>query len=353
MADRPALTRDALIDAALRLLDEVGLDGLSVRRLATDLGVRSPALYWHIRTKQDLLDGIADRIVRAAGVGPPRAGEDWPVWLARRARAYRDALRAHRDTARVVTGARALAPETLRAVDRELAAMVAHGFTPALALRTITALTCFVNGVVLQEQLAAARPPARDPALRAGLVELLGPGAPLLAAFAADSDPLGDEAFEQGLRSLVAGAVAALAEEGAPPSPAAAGPTSTTRLRVRPRHCDAQGMVHATRYYEFVEDAVVDWLDEHAGGYRGLRDLGVDLVIVRSGCEYRGPARLDDDLVVECAPDGAGRTSLTLGCTVRRDAEALAVGRVTYVCVRDGTAVPVPDELRRAVAAPG
>jgi acyl-CoA thioester hydrolase len=49
-------------------------------------------------------------------------------------------------------------------------------------------------------------------------------------------------------------------------------------------------MVHAARYHEFFEDAFLDWLDLHAGGYRQLRDqTGVDLVIVTSGCEYRAP----------------------------------------------------------------
>ncbi|MFI6317684.1 TetR family transcriptional regulator [Nonomuraea sp. NPDC050556] len=66
------MTRKTLIDTALRLLD-----GLTVHRLATGLGVQSPALYWHIRTKQELLDGTADAIVQSAGMGPPQAGETW------------------------------------------------------------------------------------------------------------------------------------------------------------------------------------------------------------------------------------------------------------------------------------
>ena len=124
-------------------------------------------------------------------------------------------------------------------------------------------------------------------------------------------------------------------------------PASTSRLRVRPRHCDAQAMVHAARYYEFFEDAFLDWLDAHAGGYRQLREeTGVDMVIVTSGCEYRAPARLDDDLVLDCRPEEVGRTSLTLRCTVLRGDEVLAVGRTTYVCVRAGAPVPVPDALR-------
>src|SRR6266498_5119399 len=69
---RPGLTRQTMIETALLLLDEVGLDGLTVRRLAAELGVQSPSLYWHIRTKQELLDGMADTIVQAAGMGPPR-----------------------------------------------------------------------------------------------------------------------------------------------------------------------------------------------------------------------------------------------------------------------------------------
>jgi acyl-CoA thioester hydrolase len=124
---------------------------------------------------------------------------------------------------------------------------------------------------------------------------------------------------------------------------------STSHLRVRPRHCDAQAMVHAARYYEFFEDAFLDWLDTHADGYRQLRErTGVDLVIVTSGCEYRTPARLDDDLTLDCQVERVGRTSLTLRCTVLRDDEVLAVGRTTYVCVRAGTPVPVPDVLRVA-----
>jgi hypothetical protein len=69
---------------------------------------------------------------------------------------------------------------------------------------------------------------------------------------------------------------------------------TTSPLRVRPRHCDAQATVHASRYYESFEDALIDWLDEHAGGYLHLcRQDRIDFVVVASGCEYRQPAGLD------------------------------------------------------------
>src|SRR5215217_587660 len=125
---RAGLTRPVLIEAARRLLNTVGLDGLTVRRLAAELDVQSPALYWHIRSKQELLDGVADAIVLAAGMGPPRAGETWRDWLLRRARAYRAALLAHRDGARVVAHAR-LGPTTLCHCDAEQKALVDKEFT--------------------------------------------------------------------------------------------------------------------------------------------------------------------------------------------------------------------------------
>src|ERR1044071_590780 len=115
---RAGLTRQTIIQTALRLLDQVGLEGLTVRRLAADLGVQSPALYWHLRSKQELLDAMADAITVAAGMGPPHHGESWQHWLARPARASRRSLLAHRDGARIVANAR-MSPATLGMLDEE------------------------------------------------------------------------------------------------------------------------------------------------------------------------------------------------------------------------------------------
>jgi AcrR family transcriptional regulator len=192
---RPALTRRTVIESGLKLLDEVGLDGLTVRRLAAELGVQSPDLYWHFRTKQELLDGMADAIIVAAGMGPPDDGESWQEWLMRRAHDYRRSLLAHRDGARIVVHASALAPSTVETFDAELAAMVERGFTPVEALRTISAITYYVNGFVLQEQTERpAGPPFEVPPT-------------LLEAISAGGSPASPEAFEYGLRALLRGTV--------------------------------------------------------------------------------------------------------------------------------------------------
>ena len=209
---RAGLSRSTIIETALRLLNEVGLDGLTVRRLATELGVQSPALYWHFRNKQELLDGMADAIIQAGGMGPPRDGESWQDWLGRRARGYRASLRAHRDGAQVVANARDLSPATVKTFHVELTAMVERGFTPLLALRTITALTHYVNGSVLQEQTDGRRGSPAEPAALAALAERLvgDSSSPLVVAIYEGGSSLGEKIFEHGLRAFIDGTASAL-----------------------------------------------------------------------------------------------------------------------------------------------
>ena len=90
---------DSIVDAALSLLDEIGLPDLSMRRVAGALGVQPSALYWHVENKQTLLAALADRIVGEA------AGD---VSVPGTARALRAALLAHRDGAEVVVSTAAL-----------------------------------------------------------------------------------------------------------------------------------------------------------------------------------------------------------------------------------------------------
>jgi TetR/AcrR family tetracycline transcriptional repressor len=211
---RAGLTRQTIIQTALGLLDQVGLEGLTVRRLAAELGVQSPALYWHLRDKQELLDAMADAITVAAGMGPPRQGESWQHWLTRRARAYRRSLLAHRDGARIVANAR-VSPTTLGRFDEELTAMVGRGFTPALALRTIMAIAHYVNGFVLQEQTSRQEDAQRQADQFAQLAGLLDGGASstLLMAIREGGGLLGEDAFDHGLRALIDGTAAALARQ--------------------------------------------------------------------------------------------------------------------------------------------
>ena len=99
--------RDSVIVTALRLLDDVGLPDLSMRRLAGELGIQPSALYWHFDSKQELLGAVAERILARIPTAEP-AGLATDADVLDAARGIRDALLAHRDGAEVVLSSYAL-----------------------------------------------------------------------------------------------------------------------------------------------------------------------------------------------------------------------------------------------------
>src|SRR5437764_13074576 len=99
-----SLERTVVVHTALVLLNEVGL---TMRRLAERLGVQNPALYWHFKNKQELLNQIATLMLADAfsGLEPPASDQDWAEWLAIVAGRFHYVLVSYRDGARVVANA--------------------------------------------------------------------------------------------------------------------------------------------------------------------------------------------------------------------------------------------------------
>src|ERR1051326_4119672 len=92
----PLLSREGIVTAALALVDAEGLDALSTRRLAAELGVSGPSLYNHLATKDELIDAVVDSVVAKVDISPfASSGSDWPSAPATWARSYRAALAAH------------------------------------------------------------------------------------------------------------------------------------------------------------------------------------------------------------------------------------------------------------------
>src|SRR5215469_1313695 len=110
--------RGRLVTAALDLLDEAGLEGLTMRTLAERLGMRAASLYWHIRDKDQLLGLLAEAIV--AEVPEPAADLPWRAQLEAFAAGYRRVLQSHRDAARVVIMAQPTAPRLYERLVRPL-----------------------------------------------------------------------------------------------------------------------------------------------------------------------------------------------------------------------------------------
>jgi YbgC/YbaW family acyl-CoA thioester hydrolase len=116
-------------------------------------------------------------------------------------------------------------------------------------------------------------------------------------------------------------------------------------LVVRPRHCDAQGMLHAARYYEYFEEAFLQWLPAVGLPYDELVATGVDLVIVESRCTHRRPVGLNDTVTITVTPVHVGGRSLGIQLDVSVGSELAATGHITYVAVHDGRPTPLPQAL--------
>jgi TetR/AcrR family tetracycline transcriptional repressor len=146
-----ALEKQIIIDAALRLLDEVGADGLSMRVLAKALAVQAPTLYWHFPSKQALLDQMADAIV-ASVPKSVKASDDPEELLRSVAMALRAALLSRRDAARVYAGSYRLGSNVLAMTDLTLGALLRKGLTEQRAADAMFNLFSFVLGFALDEQ---------------------------------------------------------------------------------------------------------------------------------------------------------------------------------------------------------
>lgn len=201
------ITRERIVTAALDLLDEKGMEGLTVRALATRLEVRPPALYWHLRNKQELLDEMSTAVMRRVGAAlaaaPP--GADQREDLATYARILRKEFLAHRDGARIFSGTRLADPDVIRAKEPWLERWTAQGSTLIEADDAIDVVIAFVVGFVIEEQersQSAQSDPARYSATERDA--WLGADVPLVKQTGHLRDD-GDPRFERHLAIVLGG----------------------------------------------------------------------------------------------------------------------------------------------------
>jgi TetR/AcrR family transcriptional regulator, tetracycline repressor protein len=178
------LTKAAIVQAALDLLDEAGMDGLTVRALASRLGVQAPALYWHVRNKQALLDEMATRIWRQVGdvmSGLP-AGLPWREVMATYAATVRRELLGHRDGAKAFSGTTLTDPDVVRRQEVTFGSLVRQGFTLPDAVGGLLLLHNFTIGFCIEEQAVIQALASGDERYSlARRAELIGPDTAPLA----------------------------------------------------------------------------------------------------------------------------------------------------------------------------
>ena len=223
------LSKAAVVERALALADELGLEALTIRRLAQELGVTPMALYWHFRSKEELLAGLGDRVWAEIDVDIDAAA-DWPAQLRGLLESLVAMLRAHPSASQLLLAGEKMHGEaSIMATETALAVLRRGGFTPEQASEIArnamwTGLTLVMSEpgfdpagtpeerteVMRQSRIRLAMlPPDRFPRV----VEAAGP-------LTACDDP--DFHYQFGIDLFIAGVVAVAAKPRAP-RPAAGG----------------------------------------------------------------------------------------------------------------------------------
>ncbi len=199
-----------MIDTALRLLNEVGLEGLTLRAIAAELNVKAPALYWHFKDKQALLDEMATEMMRRMGWPSEDQSADWREVITAAMQGLRAHLLRYRDGARVYSGTHFTDTSYAGPMETFLARLTTQGFTPAAAVRGWHTAYSYTIGYLIEEQAMTGR--TFDLTARA---ERLADH-PLAAQAGEEMFGDYDAGFDRGLRAVVEGIGATLRAPGAP-----------------------------------------------------------------------------------------------------------------------------------------
>jgi TetR/AcrR family tetracycline transcriptional repressor len=213
-AGEERLSREAILTAALRIVDDEGIDALTMRRLAATLEVNPMSLYHHLPNKAAVLAGLAELVF--AGLEQPDPGDSvpWDEQLKDAARGYRNALRAHPNLAlQVLSDTSAVSAVVVVVVEPFYRALDRAGLSPRQIFEAANTLVDFIHGFSLGEASVRTENFDLAPDLITRVEQLPAGKAPVLARVVGELGPEGlaydfDSGFESGLATLTAGIAA-------------------------------------------------------------------------------------------------------------------------------------------------
>ncbi len=218
MATVRNLSLQRIVDAAIAVADRDGLGAMSMRKVASELGVEAMSLYHHVANKEQLLDRVIDTVI--AHIELPQPEDPWREAMAARAHSARAVLAKHRWALGMLESRPQPSPALLHHHDRVIGCLLTNGFSAALATHAFSTLDAFIYGFVLTESSLpfepgdgaerefadAVAPSAEDyPFLARSLAELFGTeGFALAGEFDAGLTLILD-GLERALRDAAAG----------------------------------------------------------------------------------------------------------------------------------------------------
>ena len=181
--ERPALTRERVLDGALAFADDVGMERFTIRRLAEALETKPMSIYHHVPSKGEIVDGIVDRVFDEIELPPEDL--EWRSAIRRRCLSARDVLRRHPWAPPLMESRPNPGPATLRHHDAMLATLRRGGLSWELTAHGYAVLDSFVYGFALEEANLPGGGGADLADVAEGLADAFA-DYPALAAFTAD-----------------------------------------------------------------------------------------------------------------------------------------------------------------------
>lgn len=202
--------REKVLRAGLALLDEVGLEQVTLRRLGAALGVQAATIYWHFKSKEELIDEMATTVLAegAPHLVPSRNTADWAVWVMAFGNGLRRTLLTYRDGARMVAGTRltnTVYPQTVERISRTL---VDSGFSVRQTAVLLSTVYNYTQSFVMEEQAVYPTPGNRSPAYNLEVRNARFDAAefPLLRQSGAILFDKFDRRFKEGIELIIRGA---------------------------------------------------------------------------------------------------------------------------------------------------
>lgn len=220
---KPRLSADRVLDGAVALADEIGIDALTIRRLADALDTKPMTIYHHIPNKEAILDGMVDRVF--SEIERPPADLEWKLAIRHRCLSAREALARHPWAAPLMESRTNPGPETLGHHDAVLGSLRQGGLSMEMTAHTYALIDSYVYGFALQEANLPATSGGDMAELAGSILEPLPDGAyPHLMEFTAEHvlKPGYDfrSEFEFGLDLILDGLESVTSRAGSGRSPA-------------------------------------------------------------------------------------------------------------------------------------
>ncbi|MFE3452751.1 TetR/AcrR family transcriptional regulator [Nonomuraea sp. NPDC059194] len=166
------LSRSRVLEAAIRVADRGGVEAITMRRVAQELGVEAMSLYHHVPNKDAILDGVVDMAFAAIELPDATLG-DWRAAIRVRANSARAVLSRHSWALGLMDSRRDPGPATLRHHDAVLGVLRRAGFTLPMAAHAVSLLDSYVGGYVLQEANLPISSPDEIEDVAGGILEHL------------------------------------------------------------------------------------------------------------------------------------------------------------------------------------